>query len=166
MKRFLLLAMVALSCSIVADSAHAQGYHNGYAFGLGVNNSFPVIGQSYFSREDVPYFAKFPPVYYSHIVRRPYGVSPYAAPACIAPIELSIPAIEPQVIVNPHVAPETPIRPNVPNHGDIAPIAPGADTTPMIDADSKNLSRTDSLELPDAKPESKPANKKKAPKKK
>ena len=29
-------------------------------------------------RAQAPYFAKYPPVYYSHSVKRPYGVSPYA----------------------------------------------------------------------------------------
>jgi len=29
-------------------------------------------------RAQAPYFVKHPPVYYSHSVKRPYGVSPYA----------------------------------------------------------------------------------------
>ena len=40
---------------------------------------------------DMPYFAKFPPVYYSHVVKRPYGVSPFAAPSGIVPVEMSAP---------------------------------------------------------------------------
>lgn len=55
-------------------------------------------------REQPPYFAKFPPVYYSRAVKRPYGVSPYAAPAGVVPVEMShpMPKIEPVVIENPH----------------------------------------------------------------
>jgi hypothetical protein len=153
MKRFLLLAAVALSFATVADSANAQGYHNGYAFGLGVNNSFPVIGQSYFSREDIPYFAKFPPVYYSHIVRRPYGVSPYAAPAGIAPIELSVPAFEPQVIVNPYAVPE---------------VAPGVsgDPIPPASVENKPLISTEEVKPVQPKTDKAPANKTKEPAKK
>ncbi|MEQ1905012.1 MAG: hypothetical protein ABL888_12565 [Pirellulaceae bacterium] len=150
MKRFLLLVAVALSFATVADSANAQGYHNGYAFGLGVNNSFPVIGQSYFVREDIPYFAKFPPVYYSHIVRRPYGVSPYAAPPGIAPIELSIPAIEPQVIMNPYAAPE--VAPGIASEGTIPP-----------SVENKPLIRTEEVKPIAPKTDKAPANKTKEP---
>ena len=55
------------------------------------------------SREQPPYFAKFPPVYYSHVVKRPYGVSPFAAPAGIVPVEYRVPRPipKPMVINNP-----------------------------------------------------------------
>lgn len=84
-------------------AAHHGGCHNG--FGL-----FPIGTIGFAPRsEEPPYFAKFPPVYYSHIVRRPYGVSPYAAPPGIAPVELAVPAPLPVTIVNPHFE-ESPVE--------------------------------------------------------
>ncbi len=173
MKRLLLLVAVAGSFAAAADSANAQGYHNGYTFGLGVNNSFPVIGQSYFDRNDIPYFAKFPPVYYSHIVRRPYGVSPYAVPPGIAPIEMSIAPSEPQLIVNPFVAPSIPTSPGVPLSPSVplsdaeSSIPPRSATSPLIDAESENLSKSDSVEeVAEPKPAPKSTTKKKTQKKK
>ncbi len=52
-----------------------------------------------------PYFALHPPVHYSdQIVRRPMGISPYAAPAGVLPAEMTINAAPtvPQVVKNPH----------------------------------------------------------------
>ncbi|HMP78911.1 MAG TPA: hypothetical protein PKD54_05625, partial [Pirellulaceae bacterium] len=58
-------------------------------------------------REDLPYFAKFPPVHYSGIVPRPYGISPYAAPPGIMPVEMMVPApTAPAVIKNPFYVPQ------------------------------------------------------------
>ena len=58
-------------------------------------------------RAQPPYFAQFPPVYYSHAVKRPYGVSPYAAPAGVVPVELTHghthKRVNPIVVRNPHV---------------------------------------------------------------
>lgn len=104
MKRILILAALFLAIGTFASQAQAQiGYEHGYGFGLGYNFGFPTIGRCYYQREDLPYFAKFPPVYYSHIVRRPYGVSPYAAPPGILPVEMSAHRVarEPLTIVNP-----------------------------------------------------------------
>jgi len=118
------IAIVAL-CGM-SSTAQAQGmYTEGYGFGagLGFAPSFPLPGGGSYSNynpgflpfgtvttsprmEEPPYFAKFPPVYYSHIVRRPYGISPYAAPPGIAPIEMSMPT-EPLTIVNPFYKPDS-----------------------------------------------------------
>ena len=106
MKNILTLAIavaaLALFSTLSTEQASAQGYNNGYLFGTGVNQSFG--GRSNFQAP--PYFAQFPPVYYSGIVRRPYGISPYAAPAGIEPVELrAIPAeeISPITISNPYM---------------------------------------------------------------
>ncbi len=90
MKRLLALAVAIAAVSMLAESnANAQGFASGYQFGSGINSAHcGSFGRS-LQREQPPYFAKFPPVYYSHIVKRPYGVSPYAAPAGIAPVEMS-----------------------------------------------------------------------------
>jgi hypothetical protein len=104
MKRLLLLAGLFVGSLFCASTSYAQfGYQNGYGFGTGFAYGFPAMGRGCYQREDIPYFAKFPPVYYSNIVRRPYGVSPYAVPPGIAPVEMAVPAVtrEPLTIVNP-----------------------------------------------------------------
>lgn len=116
------LAIAAFAViSMNGSSAQAQDYSRGYGFGAGFGFG---QGQSGFNRnsnrrggigpifglgrigfspreEEPPFFAKYPPVYYSHIVRRPYGISPFAAPPGIAPVELSVPAVQPVTIDNP-----------------------------------------------------------------
>lgn len=53
--------------------------------------------------EDLPYFAKFPPVYYNGIVKRPYGISPFATPPGIVPTEMQVaPKVVAERVVNPY----------------------------------------------------------------
>ena len=112
MKRILTIAFAVVAVTIMADSsAQAQLNSSGYGFGVGINQArfgggFRSGGGNFRSGglgflgglqniqrfEEPPYFARFPPVYYSGIVKRPYGISPYAAPPGIAPVELSIPS--------------------------------------------------------------------------
>ena len=90
MKRIFILAIAAVAMVFTTSTdASAQSYSNGYAFGTGIGQSFRggFGGGSRFTAP--PYFAQFPPVYYNGIVRRPYGISPYAAPPGIAPVELN-----------------------------------------------------------------------------
>ncbi len=54
-----------------------------------------------YTREHIPYFALHPPVYYSYVVRRPYGYSPYAWPPMAATTK-SRPK-RPIVVQNPYV---------------------------------------------------------------
>lgn len=121
MKNILSLAVAVAALALFAsDQAAAQGYSNGYQFGTGVNQSRGCSGCNQFGggffsgfnrigildrAQAPPYFAQFPPVYYSGIVRRPYGISPYAAPAGIEPVELrAIPAdVKPITIRNPYM---------------------------------------------------------------
>ncbi len=110
MKRILAIAFAVFAVTVMTDtSVNAQCNTSGYGFGVGIGQSrtgggfalgghqglggFGVLGPVNSVRrfEEPPYFAKFPPVYYSGIVKRPYGISPFAAPAGIAPVELSIP---------------------------------------------------------------------------
>jgi hypothetical protein len=131
MKRILFLAAIAciaITCS--STSVHAQDLNSGYGFGVGLGYRFPNQGSiacqgfpNFFTGnriEEPPYFAKFPPVYYSHIVRRPYGVSPYAAPPGIEPVEMRFqPPVVAQRVVNPYYQPaktttETVIETEVP----------------------------------------------------
>ena len=102
MKRMIavMTAVIAISAAGVQE-ANAQDYRGGYQFGVGIRAA-AVGGCCGMQREQPPYFAKFPPVYYSHIVRRPYGISPYAAPAGIAPVEMSVPMSKPVTKLNPY----------------------------------------------------------------
>ncbi|MEL7498154.1 MAG: hypothetical protein AAFN77_11120 [Planctomycetota bacterium] len=114
MKRLIAVAVAAIAITVVVQSeAQAQSYYGGYQFGAGIraNCGGLGIGGINFQREQPPYFAKFPPVYYSHIVKRPYGVSPYAAPAGIAPVEMGYqqPVITPITKVNPYFRPVEPV---------------------------------------------------------
>ncbi len=127
----ILLTATACALSIVlipSNTSRAQGplnVQNGYGFGLGIGYGSAygipqqrchpgLCGVAPFGgvvisppREDLPYFAKFPPVHYSGIVPRPYGVSPYAAPPGILPIEMTMPApVAPAVIKNPFYVPD------------------------------------------------------------
>ena len=100
MKRiFALIVALAAIVLVGNEAAQAQNYVGGYQFGAGLQSN---CGGGFFRggtpREQAPYFAQYPPVYYSHIVPRPYGISPYAAPAGIAPVEMSVPMPAPMPI--------------------------------------------------------------------
>jgi hypothetical protein len=124
MKRLLTLGIVLTAIFMFSESnANAQTMGQGYQFGVGINtsrcvNDNDIFRYGYlgcgrypdnsisreFRREQSPFFARFPPVYYSHIVKRPYGVSPYAAPAGIMPVEMGMKP-EPLSITNPFFKP-------------------------------------------------------------
>lgn len=99
MKRFtcMLVAIAAMTLFGISETqAQQPGCCNGYGFynyGYNFNNS---------GFERPPYFALYPPVHYSdQIIPRPMGISPFAAPPGVMPVEMTIPA-EPQVIQNPY----------------------------------------------------------------
>ena len=110
MKRMIAAMVAVTAITLFAQSdVNAQDFLGGYRFGAGLQSNCGLgFGFRNFQREQPPYFAQFPPVYYSHIVKRPYGVSPYAAPAGIAPVEMNyvVPKIEPVTKVNPFYKPE------------------------------------------------------------
>ena len=65
-------------------------------------NSVPRI-QTYGNRvftPKPPYFALHPPVYYDRVVPRAYGISPFAAPAGVMPVENTV-APEAKSVSNP-----------------------------------------------------------------
>ncbi len=121
MKKIIALAVAFAAIAIVAGpeaSAQSFSFNNGYQFGAGANAgglNFGVRNRGFglgfggvISRginrpARPPYFAEFPPVYYNGIVRRPYGISPYAAPAGIRPVELNHTPedIHPATVQNP-----------------------------------------------------------------
>jgi hypothetical protein len=72
-RAFWLAAMVAM-LGFSGSSAQAQGFGpgcGGYGWGA---------PYSYYQRETIPYFSLHPPVYYSKVVPRTYGYSPFAYP--------------------------------------------------------------------------------------
>ncbi len=116
MTRLFFAATLAFAaCAISSSSAQAQGLNSGYGFGLGANYSgvFSGLNNGFynngFRNDQPPYFAQYPPVYYSHIVARPYGISPYAAPPGIVPVEMNYAdSSTVERIVNPHYSSDEP----------------------------------------------------------
>jgi hypothetical protein len=86
---------VLLAASLQASQASAQIGIGPGAYGLGFYNYNDYNG--YYR---VPYYALYPPVYYSHPVARPYGFSPFAYP----PGTIT-PAVAPQVAAVEYVNP-------------------------------------------------------------
>ena len=89
-------AAIAAVALFSQSEVQAQNFHQGFQFGAGLSTGFGggnAFGSrccgGIHSREDLPYFAKFPPVYYSNIIARPVGISPFAAPAGVRPVELN-----------------------------------------------------------------------------
>ena len=54
----------------------------------------------------LPFYALYPPVYYSYVVPRPYGFSPFALPAGKAPAEAIVGPAKPAEVVNPFYRPD------------------------------------------------------------
>ncbi|HEY2883524.1 MAG TPA: hypothetical protein VGJ15_13850 [Pirellulales bacterium] len=99
MKRIICLAILFLTALAVGNAtpAKAQGYCGGYG-GCGINFPYGLYGSRV---NDVPYFAMFPPVYYSMPVPRTYGWSPFAYPPGTMTPEVE--ADSPEELVNPYV---------------------------------------------------------------
>ena len=85
--------IVAAVACLAMGALEAQAQQGCCGHGIGYNG----YGQSYLFGtrlynnriEQPPYFAMYPPVYYSNqIVRRPMGVSPFAAPPGVLPVEM------------------------------------------------------------------------------
>lgn len=108
MKRMIVMLVTVVAIGLSAESTvQAQCYTNGYLFGAGLQAN-GCYGYRY-QREQLPYFAQFPPVYYGQAIKRPYGISPYAAPAGVMPVEMTIPvppAAPPVTKANPYFTPE------------------------------------------------------------
>jgi hypothetical protein len=99
MRILLSLTVVLAAMATFTSSSEAQ-FGDGYRFGSGLRFTRGFCGGGFATpREQPPYFAQYPPVYYSGIVKRPYGISPYAVPPGIAPVEMSVP--QPITVTNP-----------------------------------------------------------------
>jgi hypothetical protein len=108
------VALVVLAC--LAGSARAVDGPYYWNWG-GYFNYPPYVG---YSQYRVPYFALYPPVYYSGLTPRSYGQSPFAYPALPPASEAATaaqaaqPQPAPLRIVNPYVSERevsTPVRP-------------------------------------------------------
>jgi len=84
------------SLSAAVGNVQAQApYGPGMAYYLG----YPY---DYYRLQNIPFYALYPPVYYSQPVPRTYGYSPFAYPPGFMTPEVVEPS-EPEVMVNPHV---------------------------------------------------------------
>lgn len=104
MRILLSAAMVVAVISFFSPTTAEAQFNNGFRFGTGISSGFGGGGAfgggcCTTPREQPPFFAKFPPVYYNGIVPRPYGYSPFAVPGGIAPAELQ--SFQPLTVSNP-----------------------------------------------------------------
>ena len=95
--------------SMITGSAGAYDWRShGYA-GCGYAGYWAgwVTGPRSYTSQDIPYFAKHPPVYYSHPIARPYGYFPYAyLPAADTRAAVTVVVVTPEVVRNPYVTGE------------------------------------------------------------
>lgn len=92
-----------LSLGAAAGKAQAQAPCSpGMAYFLG----YPY---DQFRLQNIPYYALYPPVYYSQPVPRTYGYSPFAYPPGYMTPDVVEPAA-PEVMVNPHVPSAKPTK--------------------------------------------------------
>ena len=95
----LVLAMALAFAVVETDEVQAQcgvGYNYG-GYGYDVGRLYGVLSQN------VPYYAAFPPVYYSAPVPRTYGYSPFAYPPGTQTPDLPNPTVAAKEIFNPFV---------------------------------------------------------------
>lgn len=78
----------------IQGGLHGYGYG---AYGFDVGRLYGVLSRN------VPYYAAFPPVYYSAPVPRTYGYSPFAYPPGTATPDLPSPTFGAKEIINPYV---------------------------------------------------------------
>jgi hypothetical protein len=105
----LLLLGVLLVAFLAAIGNRAQAIDGPYFAAYGYYGAYDSPG---YATPYPPYFALYPPVYYSHHVARPYGYSPFAyPPGIMTPESRREPRQEPEPaasraplrIVNPYV---------------------------------------------------------------
>ena len=104
-----LVLAVALAFSVVeTEQVQAQCGVQAGAYGYGFGGYGYDVGRLYgVLAQNVPYYAAFPPVYYSAPVPRTYGYSPFAYPPGTATPELAEPVVAAKEILNPYVPAST-----------------------------------------------------------
>jgi hypothetical protein len=100
---FALLMGIACSLATAGDAKAQYGFNGGcgYGYGCGVYDLGRLYGVL---ADNVPYFAAFPPVYYSTPVPRTYGYSPFAYPPGVMTPDV-VENATPVEIINPHIKP-------------------------------------------------------------
>jgi hypothetical protein len=91
------VAILIVASGVFATSASAQGFGSG-GYGLGFYN----YGNSGINQASIPYYALYPPVYYSFPVPRTYGYSPFAYPPGVMTPEVA-PTVAAVEFHNPYV---------------------------------------------------------------
>jgi len=101
--RYAMTLLLGMACSLAAagDAKAQYGLNGGCGYGYGVYDLGRLYGVL---ADNVPYYAAFPPVYYSVPVPRTYGYSPFAYPPGVMTPEV-VENSTPVEIVNPHVKP-------------------------------------------------------------
>ncbi|MBI3837392.1 MAG: hypothetical protein HY288_05605 [Planctomycetia bacterium] len=99
----LLLGSLSASSAFAQNGIGVIGAPGAYGFGF-----FNYGAQLNNSSEHIPFYALYPPVYYSYPVARPYGYSPFAYPPGVA-----TPATPPAAAqyLNPYVPPKAEPKP-------------------------------------------------------
>lgn len=101
MKSKLAFVLFAIgSAGLIASSARAYDGPLGCYGGWGYGYLYRHLDS------DIPYFAAYPPVYYSYPVPRTYGYSPFAYPPGTMTPEIVEEPVEPATILNPYVKQE------------------------------------------------------------
>jgi len=101
------LGFLAVVCIVLMASVAAAG--EGWVFTSGGYGPYWGAGPYgwwspwFYQQERIPYFALFPPVYYSYPVSRPYGYSPFAYLPDVRGPEAPL-AAGPLTISNPYLA--------------------------------------------------------------
>ncbi|MEM9352505.1 MAG: hypothetical protein AAGA92_05790 [Planctomycetota bacterium] len=107
MKRLRLAALLLaalMGSAASGGSAMAQYGVGNYGAGFGFGYGFADVGNLYrVLAQNVPYYAAFPPVYYSVPVARTYGYSPFAYPPGFTTPEVVAEDCAPAEILNPFV---------------------------------------------------------------
>ncbi len=105
--RFGLVLLLGTACLLLGTGeAQAQFGFNGGGYGYGYGYD---IGRLYSNLgNNVPYYAAYPPVYYSAPVPRTYGYSPFAYPPGVRTPEIVEPVASPKEVLNPYVPSTTP----------------------------------------------------------
>jgi hypothetical protein len=94
-----LLLLAAVFVALPASNTHACQNCGGGWGGWGYDMGYLYNSMAY----NVPYFAAFPPVYYSYPVPRTYGYSPFAYPPGVMTPEVMMESTQPLEIINPYV---------------------------------------------------------------
>lgn len=101
MKTYLLavtLVASAVATGLDSNAKACDGFGNGYGYWSGWGAGYLYDSLQY----NVPYFAAFPPVYYSYPVPRTYGYSPFAYPPGVMTPDV-VGQVAPAEIINPYV---------------------------------------------------------------